>query len=284
MLAIYVGVWYNAYMRYIVSLGAGVQSSTLCLMAAKGELEHMPEAAIFADTQGEPASVYRWLDWLEGQLPFPVYRVTQGDLAAAATTVRTSKKTGNKYIQTSIPAFTRAEEGKRGGIMMRHCTVDYKIKVIQRAARRICGVKRRNKAYTEQVCMYIGISTDEASRMKESRVEWITNEYPLIDIGMSRIDCIKWMNEHGYPTPPRSACVFCPYHSDAEWDRMKREEPEEFRRAVEFERRFFVAQRETPLRGVAYLHESRVPLDEVKFNPEKGKLKFNNECLGMCGV
>jgi 3'-phosphoadenosine 5'-phosphosulfate sulfotransferase (PAPS reductase)/FAD synthetase len=63
---------------HILSLGAGVQSSTLALMAAAGEVTPMPAAAIFADTQDEPASVYRWLDWLEKQLPFPVYRVTAG--------------------------------------------------------------------------------------------------------------------------------------------------------------------------------------------------------------
>ncbi len=57
---------------HILSLGAGVQSSTLALMAAAGEVSPMPTAAIFADTQDEPASVYKWLDWLEKQLPFPV--------------------------------------------------------------------------------------------------------------------------------------------------------------------------------------------------------------------
>ena len=52
-------------MRHVLSLGAGVQSSTLALMAAAGEVTPMPDAAIFADTQAEPAGVYRWLDWLE---------------------------------------------------------------------------------------------------------------------------------------------------------------------------------------------------------------------------
>ena len=47
-----------------VSLGAGVQSSAMALMAAAGEISPMPRAAIFADTQAEPDSVYRWLDWL----------------------------------------------------------------------------------------------------------------------------------------------------------------------------------------------------------------------------
>ena len=36
------------------SLGAGVQSTTLTLMAAHGEIGPMPDGAIFADTGWEP--------------------------------------------------------------------------------------------------------------------------------------------------------------------------------------------------------------------------------------
>lgn len=68
-------------MKTYLSLGAGVQSSTLALMAAAGEVTPMPDGAIFADTQAEPASVYRWLDRLETMLPFPVHRVTAGSLS-----------------------------------------------------------------------------------------------------------------------------------------------------------------------------------------------------------
>ena len=66
--------------RHIISLGAGVQSSTMSLMAKHGEITPMPKAAVFADTGGEPRKVYTWLDWLEKQLPFPVYRVDNGNL------------------------------------------------------------------------------------------------------------------------------------------------------------------------------------------------------------
>ena len=42
----------------ILSLGAGVQSSTLALMIEKGEIP-MVDAAIFADTMGEPNCTIR---------------------------------------------------------------------------------------------------------------------------------------------------------------------------------------------------------------------------------
>jgi 3'-phosphoadenosine 5'-phosphosulfate sulfotransferase (PAPS reductase)/FAD synthetase len=63
----------------VLSLGAGVQSTTLALMAAAGEIE-APDCAIFADTGWEPKAVYQHLDRLERCLPFPVHRVSKGNL------------------------------------------------------------------------------------------------------------------------------------------------------------------------------------------------------------
>jgi len=258
----------------VISLGAGVQSSTLALMAERGEITPRPDAAIFADTQAEPASVYRWLDRLEKQLSFPVYRVTKGDLAEAGLELRTSRNSGKVYLNTLIPLFLA---GESDGILWRKCTRDFKIDVIQRKVKAL----REGRS----VSQWIGISTDEAHRMKDSNLDWVENRYPLIEIGMSRSDCLRWMHESGYPEPPRSACYFCPYHSDREWVRLKTQEPEEFAKAVEWERRCQdAARRNEVLRGVPYLHASRIPLDEVKFNHENQRTLFGNECEGMCGV
>src|SRR5580765_8186785 len=66
----------------VISLGAGVQSTTMALMAAHGEITPMPDCAIFADTQWEPQAVYDHLRWLSSPnvLPFPVHAVTAGNL------------------------------------------------------------------------------------------------------------------------------------------------------------------------------------------------------------
>jgi hypothetical protein len=45
----------------VISLGAGVQSTTMALMAARGEIAPMPDCAIFADTQGRLLSANRWI-------------------------------------------------------------------------------------------------------------------------------------------------------------------------------------------------------------------------------
>lgn len=121
----------HEHLPHYLSLGAGVQSSMLALAYASNEFTPMPEAAIFADTQAEPASVYEWLDWLEKLLPYPLYRVTAGSLAESEVTIKTSKKTGKNYRKTLIPAFGKNQDGTKG-ILGRGCTRDFKINPIKK--------------------------------------------------------------------------------------------------------------------------------------------------------
>jgi len=262
---------------HIISLGAGVQSSTMALMAAAGAITPMPACAIFADTQAEPASVYRWLDWLETQLPFPVVRATAGNLRETSLRVRHSERNpGETYLSHNVPAFTINPDGSFGNYR-RQCTDKHKLMVLRDAT--------REQADGRPVIMWIGISVDEAHRMKESVNKGIENQWPLIDLRMSRNDCLRWMTARGLPEPPRSACTFCPYHSDHEWNRLKTTEPEAFAAAVRYEAELQQAAKMIPrLTSIPFLHDSRKPLAEVVFNDERQTDMFGNECLGMCGV
>lgn len=269
-------------MKHVISLGAGVQSSAMALMATHGEIGPMPEAAIFADTQDEPESVYKWLEWLEPKLGFPLYRVTKGKISTESLRIRHRKKDGGVWTKSLIPFFTKNPDGSKGH-MKRACTYDYKMMEIVKAQRRILGVKRGQKHVS--VTAWIGISYDEITRMKDSKVVWAVNRHPLIDLEITREDCRVWMREQGYPQPPRSACKYCPYHSDDEWIRLMNEEPDEFRQAVDFERELQRTKAMTcNLDGVPFLHDSLVPLDQVVFKPGKNDRQFTNECEGMCGV
>lgn len=265
--------------RHIISLGAGVQSSTMALMAKHGEITPMPDCAIFADTQAEPKNVYDWLDYLEKQLPFPVHRVTAGNLEEASLLVTTSKN-GNKYKKHNIPAFILQPDGQKG-IMQRHCTVDFKITPIKREIRRLAGSGWRRANITQ----WIGISYDEVERMKPSRVSYIKHIWPLIDKKMTRNDCLKWMLEHGYPKPPRSACYFCPFHSSGEWDALSDENKA---KSAEYEVRLQASiKRVDKMSGVPYLHSSCKPIGEFFQRPIEPDLfddQFKNECEGHCGV
>jgi len=274
-----------------LSLGAGVQSSTIALMAKHGEITPMPDAAIFADTQAEPASVYKWLDWLEPQLPFPVIRVTRGDMTSESLIIKDRKDGTGRWSKSLIPAFIQNKDGSKG-IMGRACTYSYKVEQLERAARLHGKVKRGQKNVT--VTQWIGISWDEIQRIKPSRVAWSQHRWPLVELRMGRRDCLKWMESHGYPKPPRSACVYCPFHSDNEWRRLRDQEPEEFQRAIRFEKDLQAVKAKTErMRGVPFLHPSCVPLDQVDLSTdiERGQLalwldeqSFGNECEGMCGV
>jgi hypothetical protein len=268
-------------MLNIISLGAGVQSSTMALMAAHGEITPMPDCAIFADTGAEPKAVYKHLNWLETQLPFPVYRVQAGNLRDEIL----GAMAGKNRMDARPPFFT-----KSGGMLNRQCTQDFKILPLQRKVRELIGLKKGQRGPKEiKVSQWIGISTDEAQRMKPSRLSFVQHRWPLIEMGMTRTHCLAWFDAHNLPRPPKSACTFCPYHDDALWRDMKLNDPESFADAVAIDNaiRPGIAGPRTPENGQWFIHRSAKPLDEVDFRSaeDAGQLSmFDDECEGMCGV
>ena len=255
----------------VLSLGAGVQSTTLALMAAKGELGEVPDCAIFSDTGWEPKAVYEHLEKLILALPFPVYIVSAGNIRE--NLINGLNARGKQF--DDVPWFRVHINGKKN-LGKRQCTADYKIRPIQIKVVELMDGKRP-KGGCE---MWIGISMDEIIRMKPSRVQYIQHRWPLIEKGMSRNDCIKWLATNGW-TAPKSSCIGCPFHSDAMWRGLT---PEEFKDAVYIDEII----RSRPGKTVKqYMHRSCVPLAEVDFRTpaEMGQDDlFGNECEGMCGV
>lgn len=268
----------------VLSLGAGVQSTTMALMAAHGEFDRVPDCAIFADTQSEPKAVYDHLNWLMSGnvLPFPVHIVTRGNLAERVLSNANGEQVKGK--RDTIPAFTTGKDG--AAPLSRHCTNDFKIVPIEREIRRLLGVAKGARVPPGlSVEQWIGISTDEASRMKPSRKAWSENRWPLIEKRLSRWDCLLWLDRNGYPEPPKSACIMCPYHNAAMWRDMKKNDTVSWDFAVAFDAGirggFQGGNNET------FLHRSLVPLSDVDFSTveDEGQINFfNEECEGMCGV
>ena len=249
-------------MLRVLSLGAGVQSSTLALMMARGEVEPA-QHAIFADTQWEPRAVYDWLAWLEVRLPFPVHRVTAGSLRDAV--MRKTNGSGGRFA--SVPWHMP------GAMGLRQCTREYKIDPLRQKMRELVGPRGH-----VQVC--IGISVDEAHRMKPARNKWQHHTWPLIDLRMTRADCLVWMERHGYPRPPKSSCLGCPYHSDQQWQAIK-QVPSEWADVIAVDK---AIRRVPKMRLEQFMHRSCKPIDQVEFINEAQTDLFGNECEGMCGV
>lgn len=259
----------------VLSLGAGVQSSVLALRAAEGEIGPMPDCAIFADVGWEPKAVYEHLDWLEKQLPFPVYRVSAGNIRDDA--VAGINSTGQRFA--SMPFFLVGPEGD--GMGRRQCTSEYKIKPVVRKIRDLCGLKRGQRARGIVVEQWIGISTDESHRMKQARDKWVKNRWPLLEEDFSRLDCHRWFAAR-FPGRklPKSSCIGCPFHSNDEWRALS---------ASEFEEacRFDDAVRNYPkMEARQYLHADRIPLRNVDLSTAAGhgQVSFLDECEGMCGL
>lgn len=236
----------------VLSLGAGVQSSTLLYLAHAGEIPAYDEV-IFADTRFEPRAVYEHLDYLRSLAPITV--VGGGDI----------REMRGRFV--SLPLFV---EG--GGKLRRQCTYDYKIAPIRRQLRAWLPKGARCR-------LDLGISADEIHRARDSGVEYIENCYPLVDLGMRRSDCIAWITRHGYRLPPKSSCLGCPYHSDEYWRALHRDAPEEWAEVITFDEQI----RELPrIKGKAYLHRSLKPMAELDFGAQPDL--FGEECGGYCGV
>lgn len=278
-------------MLRVLNLGAGVQSTTLLLMMVLGQIEPA-RVAIFADTQWEPPQVYRHLEWLEREAEaagIELRRVTKGSLRVHATTgIPAKTRPGNHFC--TLPVFVTTSTGGKG-LAPRQCTHDYKIRPIQREIKRLLGLRpRQHWPTTPAVQQVFGISYDEPDRVRRPTEPWTVFEYPLVDRKMTRADCLDWLARH-YPgrEVPRSACVGCPFHTNAEWRRVKTD-PVLWADAVEADRLIRKVGRDrTP--SEAFLHRSMVPLEFADLG--EGDLEterlasphgMRNECQGMCGV
>lgn len=258
----------------VLSLGAGVQSTTLALMAARGEIE-APDCAIFADTGDEPRAVYEHLAWLtSGILPFPVHRVSAGK--SLIQTLRDGGEGGR------IPFHKRSASGE--SMVRRQCTRNWKIRPIRRKIRDLLGVEPRGYVAASSVESWIGISLDEITRIRPSGCSFIHNRHPLVEARMTRQDCYRWLEQRQHPVPPKSRCKYCPYQGDADWLGLKAS-PDEWAEVVELDGWLREPAQVRRFHGELFLHQRRQPLVSVDLSPNRAAPSlFDHECEGMCGV
>ena len=270
----------------IIALGAGVQSSTMYLMACGGEIGPRPDYAIFADTQQEPPWVHEQLDRLERLGSIPIRRATAGDLGEAVR--KGVNSTGGRFA--AVPFWMRGEDGREAP-GRRQCTREYKIEAIAQEIRRILGLKKGQHAAGKYLVEeWIGISVDEVTRAKPSRYSWIKTRWPLLfDRPMRRSDCLAWLKGADFPLPKKSACTFCPYRQTVDYARWREELPDLFDEACQWDELIRSSGTETDPNKKQYISRLLIPLREIPTVNELDKDAdqidlFGNECEGMCGV
>jgi hypothetical protein len=235
-------------------------------MAADNMLPYQLDAAIFADTGYEPKSVYQHLDRIEREIAepagIPIYRVSVGNIRDDAL--------DPAHGFASMPLFVVKPDGSKA-MARRQCTREYKVSPIKRKIRELLGaeitpegsVGRVQKGkYVEQ---WIGISLDELHRAKDSDVSYIKNVFPLLDLKMTRKDCLAILDKHGFGQTPKSACIACPFRTNEQWRELRDYYPEEFADAVEFDKdmREFHASQPRTKNNLFFLHKSLLPLDQA---------------------
>jgi hypothetical protein len=268
----------------VLNMGAGRQSVALLAMAIHGELP-MPDLVIHADTGHERRGTDAYLQNVlipkckKAGVPLSVVR--NGSIKEDTLN---SVRTGARAAQA--PYFVKKPSGKPG-MLRRICTSEYKIVPIEREIRRFLGVKPghrvRTKAHPYFVEQWIGIATEESQRKSVSHKVWSELTFPLLDLDMDTPACIEKIKQLGWPVPIKSACIACPFRSDASWAHMKKHQPEEFAEAVDFDTRLRwpdgegrlnwrvgLQEGEEPstLKGAqypAYVHSSCRPLGEIEF-------------------
>ncbi|MEU3499928.1 hypothetical protein ABZ726_03855 [Streptomyces hundungensis] len=232
-------------------------------LSAKGALPKV-DYAIFADTGWEPQAVYRHLDRLERDIAapagIPILRVSSGNIRQDALDPH--------HRFASMPLYILNQDGKPG-MTRRQCTGEYKIKPLKKQVRELLGypypARIPRDVFVEQ---WVGISTDEFHRAKDSDVKYMRNRHPLIDMGWSRSDCIEYLMSLGLADTPKSSCLGCPFHGNAQWRSIRDSSPQEWEDVVAFDAAIRKGNARANasgnrLLGEAFLHRSRVPLDQA---------------------
>lgn len=217
----------------ILSAGLGIQSTAMALLLDRDLIPGVPKPdyAIFADTFSEPPHVYETLTWLQERISYPVVTCSFGNLAKntwkAITGQPVPERGHHKPGFIDMPVFSES------GLSRRQCTGVYKVAPIKKEIRRLAGAKPPALTCTQ----YLGFSTNEAKRAKPAKEAWITNRFPLLELGWNRSDCQNFLNEEYGPNPVRrSACFMCPFHNQADWSELKELYPNLYADAVAMDR------------------------------------------------
>ena len=250
----------------ILSYGGGTQTVAMCVLIALGKLPK-PDYVIAADTGREMPSTWEYADTYMR----PLLASVGLDLHLAPHTLATV----DLYAHNGdllLPVHTNT------GKLPTYCSGEWKREVCRRYARTVLGTGT-------DLVWWIGYSLDEMRRVRTVRDETgraIADDerrYPLIDLMLTKADCLHIIETAGLPLPRKSRCWMCPHQDNAEWQEV-RAHPGLWRQAVELDQEI----RDADERGGVYLHAQRVPLELADLDANDRR-EPNRQCaFGLCFV
>ena len=253
----------------ILSCGAGMQSTALALMSCENKQKgivhtNVPvyDAVIFCDLGLEPYWVKNQVDFIkkacEG-VGIPFHKIDSNLYQDYMDNF------GRGHV-SSIPFWSVDENGKKAK-MRRHCTLDYKIALIEKFLKyELLGYKKYQRLKQEDVMaheMHIGFSFEERKRMSKDYSKLFVKKYPLIDMGWERADSYKYILEVWGLDTKASACNFCPFHKNYFFMHLKDNSKDDYEKTVAFDRMIGDMQPNTAIRSKIYVSRSRKRIEAL---------------------
>ena len=229
-------------LQKVWSCGGGVDSTAIAALIVQGKLPK-PDYAIMVDCGWESEACWDY-----------VYNVIQPELRKVGVNLEIIKTTdySNNDIIVDGHLVLPAYKLKDSEVVKykTHCNAQWKGKVVSRWLREK-GVKHCES--------WIGVAIDEIRRVRRSPRIWNKWRYPLVELKLTREDCMYMIGAQGWPQPKKTSCIICPQRDDRAWANLKKNFPADWAKACEVDR--MIRQNERDV----YLHRSMKPLSDVEF-------------------
>lgn len=247
-------------MIQVLNYGGGRQTVALLLLVKRGVLPQ-PDRIVIADTGRENPSTWE-------------YRAKHTEPLAQSMglTIEIAPRSlayVDLYAHNGdllLPVWTKT------GKLSAYCSTEWKARVVDRYLRDsgVTSSKRLN---------WIGFALDERKRVKGHD----GRRFPLLELGLTKRDCIQIIKDANLPLPPPSSCWMCPNKPNAEWRYLRDNYPAAFAQACGLDDEVRAEDIANGGSGV-WLHHSRVPLREADIDAEDRQEPSRQCGLGMCLV
>lgn len=174
------------------------------------------------------------------------------------------------------------------GKMRRQCTREYKIVPIEREIRTMLlemGLAKETNHKPPQIRInpgtivesWIGYTTDEIERVNRLyQAKWQRFRFPLIEMRMSKADCLQWLKDNNKPPRLSSACKKCPLIGNKQRRQIRDNDPDGWQETLQFDDdlRSGKLRIVATAKGDLYLSNQFIPLRDVNIDDDSNQSSF----------